>query len=309
MPRTRAIIVPALSPQFTIKKGSLRVAEYFAPLLRTESSVRGIRLCGLPYPCGHALCPRCCTRKASTARARLRRYAASSGLSAVYVVLSLPSTRDLASGWDALASARSDFRPWLKEVSTFWSRFTELTRSPLGLWHWHDSLLVFGTGEQLDTLLEGIDRHWSGRAHASRVRSMHATTRYVSKGVMAPSSASEPGSTPGDLARDWLLRGDADAADAWRGLEEFWILRHPRLVSSSRASTIDLAPVQPEDPEQIAPPPRRRGAVFTIHDYLGVQHLPTVRERAEALGCSVRTIHNLRQQLERARRTDYRLAV
>jgi hypothetical protein len=253
--------------------------------LRENTSVKSMKLCAPHNRCKKKLCLTCSTRRASRDRAALRRYAASSGLSAIFVVLSLPSTPDLATGWQQLSDARARLRPYLTSTSTSWHRYTELTLTDEG-WHPHDNIVIFGTDEQLDTIRRDLASRWSGRVYVKAVRDMHKVTAYATKGLMRPGTE---GATPKDLLTRWAEQGDADAADRWVELEAFFSSRRIILSSRSRPprGTTTTMTHRPGRPRSV-----HLGDVYR----LGGRGL-TVAQRARILRGKERTIQYRRAEL------------
>jgi hypothetical protein len=227
---------------------SLRDAENLQPLIYEHSTLRGLRLCSRRMPCRKRLCPWCSTRKASEARAALRREAAQHA-TVVNLVLSVSSSPSLEHAWQALAAARQQFTRsrWLSTKSTSWFRQTEVTHTEQG-WHLHDNWLIFGTPEQQCHMLEAAIPRWISSAsvvgeradpmgqHATRTAHKSDVIGYVVKGIMAQhdSHTTAQGRTPGDLLA-LFHAGDADAADAWRELELAFLVRGHRWVASGGA--------------------------------------------------------------------------
>ena len=203
-----------------------------------------LKACGY-YPCGRRICPWCASRLAKAHRAEIRAYAASTGLPALYIVVSVKSSPSIVAGLEALASTRAEFtsRGWLNRVSTSWFRFTELTRSP-GAWHWHDNFVVFGHPEQLAVLDAEVEGRWLASAsrvgagahaegvHVRSVYDSYSLADYISKGLMRPAHQGD-NPTPGDILH--ASTHNQDAADNWAQIEAMWMGRAPSLVSKSRA--------------------------------------------------------------------------
>lgn len=190
--------------------------------------------------CKRLTCSRCSTERAKKLDS-LWAERIGTRSNALVVGLSVAPSYDIATAFQDLARTRAQFgkRSWLSSISSSWIRSTELTHG-LDAWHWHDSLLVFGTDDELDRIETTVAARWVDAAHhvgvfaaesavyARRARSVAGSRKYFLKGIGAPSTGRTRGSTVGDLQRD-AASGHLRAKDLFHEVELF-LLDHSRGV-------------------------------------------------------------------------------
>lgn len=228
----------------TLLPTPLHEVEGLHAFLREHTLIPALKKCS-PWsaPCYRLICPRCAHERSKALRAEwLDRI--DPNAPALMVRLSVVSSSNLSQGYSDLVRTRRRFgkRSWLTSASDGWMRNTEVTFHK-GLWHFHDHMVILAPRDALRVVQKEISTRWhdaarsagvraSPRQYVKPARSTEASKVYLLKGLMAPASDANAGRTPGDLLRAWHM-GDADAAEAWAQLEQFF-LTHPRGVILSQ---------------------------------------------------------------------------
>ncbi len=154
---------------------------------------------------------------------------------AVALTLTVEDDTDLEHGFTRLRAVKANWQSKIKNHDLdAYVTSTELTEDE-PRWHWHLHAVIFGDHADPDALVcewiaaareAGIAAHPSGQ---------HATTDYSPQAALSYALKSKLGSGPHSLFQllTRAARGEADAADRWTELEDFYTLDPRRRWRSS----------------------------------------------------------------------------